>query len=187
MTRLHWPEDPASTAGSPWLPEITTTFDERWWDFKAAANAANTLNESIAKMLVFQEGLLSSPETRDSYAAIKSLGDALVTAIPYIEWPFGPYERRSGFRRAKQWHTYALIIARLTIDELEMAGHGDRGITRNSVVVRVVQNALLRMRIPPQTLSKTAIGAFLTRWNKKYGLTRKAIQALTTKQARPAL
>ena len=63
-------------------------------------------------------------------------------------------------------------------------GHGEPGITRNSVVVRIVRNALVRMNFQDVKMTTpAAIGAHLTRWDKKFGLTPNGIAALTTKQA----
>ena len=171
LTKFHWPGDPPAPADAPWLPEMITEPDDRWWDFRAATDAAKTLRDSMPKMLVFQEGLQWAPETRDGYGAIKDLERALFAALPYIEWPFGYYERRTGYKRPKEWHTYARLIARLAIDQMIKAGSVKPGIARNSVVVRVVQRALIRIGIPQsKTLSKTAIGMHLTRWDAKYGL-----------------
>ena len=122
-------------------------------------------------MVVHWDGLRWAPETRGGYDAIKGLEATLLVALPYIEWPFGEGERLTGQKRPKVWHTYAFGIARLIIDEMIKAGHTEPGITRNSVVVRVVHKALVRMGIPySKTLSDTAIGAYLTRFNEKYGL-----------------
>jgi hypothetical protein len=184
LTKLHWPGDPPPPADSPWLATINTEIDDRWWDFQAATAAAKTLRDSFPKMLAFQEGLQWAPETRDGLGAIKQLQASLVVAIPYIEWPFGYYKRATGYKPPKAWHTYASLVARLVIQEMVVAGHAEPGITRNSIVVRVVRKALIRMTIPyAKTVSNTAIGAYLTRWDKKYGLTPKTIEALTTKAA----
>jgi hypothetical protein len=188
LTKLHWPSDPPPPPDSPWLAKIITEPDDRWWDFRAATAAAKTLHDSIPKMLVFQEGLRWAPETRDGHGAIMRLQEALLTALPYIEWPFGFYKRSTGYKPPKAWHTYALLVAQLIIREMVVAGHAEPGITRNSVVVRVVRKALIRMLIPQaKIISSTAIGAYLTRWNKKYGLTPKGIAALTTKKALASL
>jgi hypothetical protein len=76
----------------------------------------------------------------------------------------------------------ALIVARLVIGVMVEAGHNDPGISRNSVVARVVRKALIRMNFSnSQMITLTAIAAHLTRWDKKYGLTAAGIAALTTK------
>jgi hypothetical protein len=122
-------------------------------------------------MLIFQEGLRWAPETRDGHGAIKRLQEALLVALPYIEWPFGYYKRATGYKPQKLWHMYAFLVAQLIIHEMVVAGHAQPGITRNSVVVRVVHKALIRMSIPyARMVSNTAIGAYLTRWKAKYGL-----------------
>jgi len=184
LTNFHWPGDPPAHPDSPWLPKvITEPDDDRRWDFRAVTDAAKLLRDSMSKMLAFQEGLRPTSQTRGGYRAIKTLQVALLAALPYIEWPFGQYERQTAYKEPKKWHTYAFLVALVTIDEMINAGHIEPGITRNSVVVRVVQKALIRMGIPQsKTLSNTAIGAFLTRWNERYGLTPKGIAALTTKQ-----
>ena len=76
----------------------------------------------------------------------------------------------------------ALVIARLVIKVMIDAGHNEPGITRNSIVVRIVRNALIRINFPnTKMITISAIGAHLTRWNNKFGLTPTGIAALTTK------
>jgi hypothetical protein len=135
-------------------------------------------------MLSHWEGQRWAPQTRGGFDAIKTLGDALFYAIPYIEWPLGYYEQKTGSKRPKPWHSMALVIARLVIKVIVEAGHSEPGITRNSVVVRIVRNALIRMNfLDVKMTTPAAIGAHLTRWDKKFGLTPDGIAALTTKQA----
>jgi hypothetical protein len=154
----------------------------RWWDFKAASDAAKTLLDSVPAMASHWDGLRWAPETCGGYEAIKTLGDALVIALPYIEWPFGHYQRQTGRKRPKAWHIPAVLIAHVIVKAMIGAGHNEPGITRNSVVVRVVHKALIRMRFPDsEMITATAIGAHLTRWDEKFGLTPKGIGALTTK------
>jgi hypothetical protein len=89
LTRLRWPGDPPAVPGSPWLTKEPEPEPDRWWDFEAATEAAKLLNHSIPRMLSHWEGLRWAPETRGGYDAIKTLGEALSTAMPYVEWPLG--------------------------------------------------------------------------------------------------
>jgi len=124
---------------------------------------------------------------------LSGLGEALSTGMPYIEWPFGYYERQSHPKRPKTWHMMALLVAQLVIRVMVEIGHEDPGITRNSVVARVVRKALIRMNFPNSNMiTLTAIGAHLTRWDKSFGLTPKGIVSLsrppcTVLQASPIL
>jgi hypothetical protein len=182
LTKFRWPADPPDPPGSPWLPKKSEADLNRWWDFKGTTDAAKLLFDSVPLMLLHWEGLLWAPETRGGYDAIKKLGEALSTAMPYIEWPFGHYERQTRPKRPKAWHTMALVVARLVIGVMVEAGHDDPGISRNSVVARVVRRALIRMNFSnSQMITLTAIAAHLTRWDKKFGLTPAGIAALTTK------
>jgi hypothetical protein len=182
FTKFRWPSDPPLARSSRRYNPVSEP-DQRLWDFKAATKSAQTLRDSIPKMLEFQKTLLWAPETQNGYAAIKALETALTSALPYIEWPFGESKKATGQKRAKEWHTYAHLLARDMIGEMIAAGYPQPGITRNSVVVRVVQKALRRMKIPhSQSLSLTTIGAYLTRQHKKFGLfPPKDISVLTTK------
>jgi hypothetical protein len=184
LTKYRWPSDPPAPPDAPWLPKIIEADSEadRWWDFQGTTAAAKLLLQSAPAMIEHWKGLLWAPETRGGYEAIKDLKTALVAALHYIEWPFGEGERTTGQKRPKDWHLYAQSIARIIINEMVKAGQPEPGITRNSVVVRVVHKALVRMGIPySKTLSDTAIGAYLTRWDKKFGLTPQGIAILTTK------
>ena len=75
--------------------------------FEGATDAANMLLASIPAMLSHWEGLQWAPETRDGYAVIESLHDALSRAFPYIEFPFGEHERltpQKWPKKPKEWH-----------------------------------------------------------------------------------
>jgi hypothetical protein len=184
LTSYRWPVDPPPPPGSPWVPREIETDPNRWWDFEAAREAAKTLLKSAPAMLSHWEGQRWASQSRGGFDVIKALGNALFFAMPYIEWPFGYYERQARLKRPKPWHTMALVIARLVIKVMTEAGHNEPGITRNSIVVRIVHNALIRMNIQDaKMVTLTAIGAHLTRWDKKFGLTPNRIAALTTKQA----
>jgi hypothetical protein len=177
LTKFRWNSDPPPSPSRG--PKLIDGSDERWWDIKATTKAARTLRDSMPKMLAFQKTLQWAPETRDGYNAIDALKKALVAASPYIEHPFGG-KGAGGRKRAKQWHIYAFLIAQLIIDEMIKAGHPKPGITRNSVVVRVVQKALKRMGVDKSgILSTSTIGMYLTRRNNKYGPAFK--NAMTTK------
>lgn|GEM_PF-3069521 len=184
LTKLKWPGDLPSPLGSPWFQKEPEIDPKRWWDFEAATEAAKTLLKSAPAMLSHWEGQRWAPQSRDGYDVIKALGNALFLAMPYIEWPLGYYEHRTRSKRPKPWHTMALVIARLVINVIVKAGHNEPGITRNSIVVRIVRNALIRMKLPDaKMVTLAAIGAHLTRWDKKYGLTPNGVAALTTKHA----
>lgn len=178
LTKLRWPCDSNSIPAS-WPSSVEIESDD-YWNINAATDAAKSLLESIPAMLTHWNGLLWAPETRGGYAAIKTLQDALVIALPYIEWPFGYYKRQTGRKKPKPWHIPAVLIAKTVVKAMIEAGHGEPGITRNSVVARVVRQALIRKRFLHE-ITPSAIGAHLTRWDKKYGLTPKGIAILTTK------
>jgi hypothetical protein len=181
LTKFRWPGDPPPPPDSPWLTKEPKVDPDRWWDFQAATDAVKLLLYSVPRMLSHWERQRWARETRGGYDAIKTLGDALSVAAPYIEWPFGHYERQTRPKRPKPWHIMALSIARLVLRVMVEAGQKEPGITRNSVVVRLVRNVLIRMNFPnAKMVTPTAIGAHLTRWDKTFGLIPKGIAALTT-------
>jgi hypothetical protein len=172
LTRLRWPSD---------SPTPTDTFDpeimEGYWDFDNATKAAKTLLEHVPAMLSHWKSLRPTAESRAGYEAIHNLKDALSTAMPYVEWPFGRYQRQTGRKQPKDWHIYSVLIARLVVEVLVVAGESKPGITHNSLVVRVVHKALIRMDFPNSAMiTRDAIGAHLSRWNKRYGLTKRISQ-----------
>jgi hypothetical protein len=151
-----------------------------WWDVKGASDAAQTLRDGIPLMISHWEGLRPTLETRTAHEAMKTLQSALDVAMPYIKWPFGRPERHYRRQRLKAWHLPAVQIAFFIIEVMVRAGHNSPGITRNSVVARVVRQALIRMGYLKE-VGLGAIGAHLTRWDQQFGLTPKGIAALTTK------
>jgi hypothetical protein len=98
LTSCRWPTAP--------LPSGWTigTDANRWWDIEAVTEAAKTLLKNAPAMLSHREGQRWAPQTRNGFEAIKALGDALFVAMPYIEWPFGYYERRTRSKRTKPGH-----------------------------------------------------------------------------------
>ena len=177
LTKIRWPSDAGGLLGPQ--PSTVKIVPDDYWDFKAATDAAKLLLDTMPAMLRHWDGLRWAPETRGGYRAIKTLKSALRIALPNIEWPFGKYERQTGRKRPKVWHLSAVMIANVIVKVMIEAGHDDPGITRKSIVVRVVRKALIRMQYPHvQMITASAVGAHLTRWDKKYGLTR---SVLTTK------
>jgi hypothetical protein len=182
LTKLRWPCDLPDPPNSPGLPKEIRTDPNRWWDFQGSSDAAKVLLDSAPAMLRHWDGLRWATETSGGYEAIKTLGNALAIALPYIEWPFGDYEGQTGRKRPKAWHIPSVLIAHVILKVMVEAGRNEPGITRNSVVVRVVHKALTRMGYPNlRMITTTAIGAHLTRWNKKFGLTPAGVAELTTK------
>ena len=182
FTKIRWPQDPPAAPDSPWVPSKKMDDPDRWWDFQGCSEAAKKLLGSLPAMTSHWDSLRWAPETRAGSEVIKTLTDALSAAMQYIEYPFGYYERQTGRKMPKAWHTPTLIIARIIIDAMVEAGHEQPGISRNSVVVRIVLKALIRMRYPDvEMITATAIGTHLERWDRKFGLTPRGIAALTAK------
>lgn len=179
LTRFRWKNDPPDDPNSPWLPKPIKTDDKEWWDFKASLEAAKTLLESAPAMLRHWESLQKWPATRDGYETIKRLSASLSEAMPYIEWPFGKYQRQTGRKTPKSWNAPALVIAILIIRTMVSAGHANPAISKNSVVVRVVRSAMIRMEYGHIQLA--TIAAHLTAHDRKFGLTPRGIAALTKK------
>jgi hypothetical protein len=187
LTRLRWPSDPEPPPGSNSFENealVVESYDGNLWDFSAVTAAAKTLLKNAPAMLSFWEEQRWAPQTREGFDAIENLGEALFLAMPYIEWPLGYYDGKASPKRPKPWHVMALVIAKLVINSMVAAGQVQPGITRNSVVARIVHRALARMNFPgSKMITPTAIGAHLTRWDRKYGLTPSSTAALTTKHA----
>jgi hypothetical protein len=178
LTRLRWPSDPP-----PKDRYGHTESESGLWDIKVATKAAKTLLDDMPAMLSHWHEPKRSPEHQVAHKAVSALNEALNTAMPFIEWPLGPYKASLGRKKPKNWHVPSIVIARLVIDALVAAGEVAPGITHNSVTVRVVQKALIRMEFPYcKTLAREAIGAHLKRWSQKYGgLAQKKPTVLVTK------
>jgi hypothetical protein len=166
LNSFRWPSDPVPEE-PPSSSEMQMTADsDKWWDFDKAYKAANTLFEVIPQMQTHWRNLVRSPEVSAGERAIEKLAIALADAMSFIRWPFGKYEPQTGRKRAKDWHTYSSLIAKLVIEAMIQEEHKP-AISVNSVVVGVVWKAMRRMNVPPKTLTRGAIAQHLARKSKK--------------------
>jgi hypothetical protein len=180
LTKMRWSSDAPlpvledgmwwvkETPDSPWVQKPDDAADSGW-DFQGATDAANNLLANAPAMLRHWDRLRWAPETRTGYEAIKTLQDALELALPYIEWPFGKYERQNPQKRLrpKDWHVRAHFIAHIIGNALIQSGHRAPGLAGNSIVVMIVREALIRIRCPD--IDRGTIAQYLTRWAKKHG------------------
>ncbi|HEY5305929.1 MAG TPA: hypothetical protein VIJ52_04590 [Pseudolabrys sp.] len=147
--------------------------DDQWWDFQAAADAAKTLLNSVPAMLAHSDGLRWAPKTRDHYAAIEALRDALVRSMPYIEWPFGKYEPQDHRKKSRpsDWHMPAVVIAGIISRALVQFKVRSRApsFSRDSIEAQVVHEALTRTGY--KCIDTNTIAAHLTRRAAKFGKT----------------
>lgn len=150
--------------------KVTKVDEERLWDIHAAIGAVKTLEESIPRMLAYVNNLFPYARQARDREAIEALRDALAGARHFVEWPLGEYKRRRRFTRQKEWHTPAIVIARKVVDAMDRQGIQAPGISRNSIVVRVVANAVRRLQFEhAEMITNSAIAVHLARWDKKFG------------------
>jgi hypothetical protein len=171
LTRLRWPGDPPPAPKADLKSRTRSKSSSGFWNFDAATEAAKRLHSFLPAMILhWQDSPEWSPETRPAYEAIKALDETLSVAMPYIEWPLGRYERQTGQKRPKEWHLYSILIASFVLQALIGAGDANPGISHNSLVVKIIKTALVRINIPgSKTLSTGAIGAHLKRWKDTHG------------------
>jgi hypothetical protein len=158
---------------SPWVAEPC---DETgpWWDPEKAADAARVLIEDIPAMLRYWNRTLSPVPGRDGCDTIERLRVALDAAMPFIEFPFGEYDREEARKRRlhpkrpKSWHASAIAVAYVIIPALQQSGHTVRGTSHDTIAVRIVHDALDRMRYGK--IGRPAIAKILTKWVGEYGL-----------------
>jgi hypothetical protein len=176
LTGWRWPSDSVAQKEGRTNVDGQAPDRQQYWDVKGASKAAQLLLDSVPAMLAFWRRPRPVPIISEGYEATKALRRALLVAKPFIEWPLGKPERRTGRKRPKNWHVPAVLVASYVIEAIVDAGSESPGITRNSVVVRVVRRALRRMGYPQ--IEHGALGAHLARWDKKYGLTPNRISKL---------
>jgi hypothetical protein len=167
LNGFQWATDP------PIVEELTTPVpeDDRFWDFAAADQAAETLLESVPKMLAFWKGLQWAPETRAGCQIIRDLERSLNAAAPLIKHPFGPPGPRTPRVGTKDWHIAAVLIANIVLEALLETGQSSPSIARNSIAVRVVHNALKRLGFRRANMvTSAAVAMHLGRWNDQFGL-----------------
>jgi len=166
LTLMRWKGDPPDPPDSPWMPKQEAGPD-LWWDFQGATDAANTLLASAPAMLRHWDQMRWAPETRGGYEAIESLRDALVRALPCIEWPFGEYKRQ-GHRnkpRRSPWHMPAVVIAGIVSSALRADDRRAPSFARDSPATRVLHKALARIGYYVET---NTIATYLTRRAAKF-------------------
>ena len=169
----EWPSPEISDEGA-----AAISWDNPWtserecypcWDSEEAAHAAKALLKNIPAMLAHY----SPMRQHDGYDAIERFRVALDAAIPFIEFPFGKYDRDEARKRQlhpkhpKPWHASAIPVARVTIDALRRSGHTVEGTSHNTITVRIVRDALVRMGF--DDIEKPAIAKVLTKWADEHG------------------
>lgn len=150
---IRWPSNDAS----PKLKRRTQR--GRMTEAQAWAAQVKALLDDVPTMLERLD------ENSDGYAAIEAMREALLRALPSIEFPFGsPEEAEATLKqtillwpelaevrpvgpkemRPAVWHMHAVLIARIISKALKQIGRHS-SLHRNSVLVRVVSDALVRI------------------------------------------
>jgi hypothetical protein len=184
-SRMRWPDDPPPSPGEPGCCEIIAGDDDAYWDFDAVSEAANMVHDNLPAVIKFWANV-STPDKKPPAGALLRLQSALAESLEQIDYPFGKVDAVSpSLRPSKSWQSYAQTLAHFIIGEMMKAGHPQPSISRNSVVVRIVDQVMKRKRVPQtNTLSTSTIAAFLGRWEAAYGLTPRGIALLTTNASR---
>jgi hypothetical protein len=152
------------------------------WDFEKVTEAARTLLDNFAAVQSLRKRLM--PDDHDALDALEQMKISLTETMPMIEFPFGPvHTRPRPPNTSKPWRTYALALSHAIIPEMTKAGHVI-SISKNSVLVRIIREVMLRMKIPGAHVTDSAISAFLIEWDRYYGLTPQGVEALTTNETR---
>ena len=166
LSGWRWPSVPPKPSQCrEMIPHEVEEMEAEWWNVKGAIAAAKELGAAIPNMLKHSEGLGRWSETRGGYEAIEKLREALVTAKPYIEFPLGPYEPAKGQKSPKPWHLAAVLVAGLLVSTMDE--FTSRSLAKNSVIVRVVRQALNRMGYPQQEAG--TVSQYLSRWRERWG------------------
>jgi hypothetical protein len=177
-----WPGDEPPADASPETEAASRKYMEEaiyLWDFKQVTKAAKTLLDKLPAIQRQRTKLV--PHDYVGLGALEQLSILLTETMPMIEFPWGPGDTREGRPHiSKLWQSYALLIGQTIIPEMSKAGHETTSISRNSVIVRIVREVMMRMKIEGAHVTETAISAFLVRWDKFYGLTPQGVETLMT-------
>lgn len=193
LNKMRWPVDPPlpALAEDEWY-EIDYSHDgsftirvapcpsDPWWDSEKAAARAKALVDDIPAMLWHWHRMQGTrfetlpgqkpKHLRGGYDAIERLRVALDAALPYIEFPFGEYERQDHRKRKRPspWHAHAVAVTHVIADALRQSGHPVRGTSHNSAVVRIVCKALVRIGYD-RNITSDAVAKHLTGWYAEFG------------------
>jgi hypothetical protein len=137
----------------------------RSWDSEKALRAANALRATMPKQLQHWDSLRWAPETAGGSEAMKLLSESLEEALPYIEWPYGRYERKKKLSKPPEWHVAAVIIANKIV---EATGQSIQtvSLSRKSPLPKVVSKALREVEFGEREVS--AVSMCLERWREEY-------------------
>jgi hypothetical protein len=173
---LTWPGDPNP---EPDLIAATTELDELW-DFKRVSSAAKLLLAALPEITAHWKEISRLLPDSTICHDLQELERRLSATLEYIEFPLGRSTTIAP-RIRKPWQNYSLLIARIVINRMTRRGRTHVAISRNSIVVRIVHCAMLHINVEDiQTVTKSGISAFLSRWDQGYGLRPQAIAPLTT-------
>ena len=164
--------------------KIASCSSDPWWNPDLAAARAKALLDDVPAMLWHWHRMQATPDEtrpgqkpvhlRGGYDAIQRLRVALDAALPYIEFPFGEYERQDHRKkkRPKPWHAHAVGITPLIANALRQSGKLVRGATHNSALVRIVCRGVGPELDSDENIVKpTAVAAMLTDWYAEFDRT----------------
>lgn len=168
---LRWPDDPPLDED---VNALEWKEDEGFWDFKAVAEAAQLLHDSMPKITAFWDNHSYVAEVAGIRSSLHQLAIELDKSLKAIVLPFGSCETRLGRPRcSKPWHSYALSLFRCIAPETNNLAPSACSVARNSILVRVIQRGLVRINVPSATtVGVSTLSQFLGRWDKFYGLPR---------------
>jgi hypothetical protein len=174
LNKMRWPTDP-KTPDNEQKEQRHPLDDVYFWDTKAAAKAIRLLVEEVLPDASHLARILENPrfpQTQDLWKKIGALKLGLAELLEFIEWPFGPPSSiyRNGYKRPKDWHVFAVAVAKVIIDASAKLGLPEPAITENSRLASAVHHALIRMGVRSvTTVGAGAVGSHLVRWVKRGG------------------
>jgi hypothetical protein len=151
LSRMRWGSDP------PDFDRVTG--EQPRWSAEEIAESARLLHAMTPAMVKYWETRRASAENNEAYFAMLVLRDAMMLALPHIEYLGKSYAKPKA-KNWVVWHLIAIAIAYYVREALIESGHDAPKLSKNTPTIKIVHKALLRMNF---NVKRPAVAAYLSR------------------------
>jgi hypothetical protein len=153
LSRMRWGSDP---------PDSDRVAGEQpRWSAEEIAEAARLLHAMTPAMVKYWETRRASAENNEAFYSMLVLRDAIMLAMPHIEYLEKSYAKPKAVKRqSSDWHMQAIGLAHYVRQALIKAGHDAPRLSLNAPTIKIVYKALKRTKF---AVKRPALAAYLSR------------------------